>query len=85
MRGFEDDDEVAVIHAPAAAGGAALSDAMVDLRASLDAAEVAGVIDHRDRKVAGCGDEIAALPCAELCPIGSGSSRRRWVKRRRRG
>jgi hypothetical protein len=49
--GFEDDDEVAVIHAPAAAGGAALSDAMVDLRASLDAAEVAGVIGHRDRKV----------------------------------
>jgi len=45
---FEDDDEVAVIHAPAEAGGAALSDAMVDLRASLGAAEAAGVID-RDR------------------------------------
>jgi hypothetical protein len=45
---FEDDDEVAVIHAPAEAGGAAMSDAMVDLRASLGAAEVAGVID-RDR------------------------------------
>jgi hypothetical protein len=49
--GFEDDDEVAVIHAPAAAGGAALSDAMVDLRASLDAAEAAGVIGHGDRKM----------------------------------
>jgi hypothetical protein len=48
--GFEDDDEVAVIHAPAAAGGAALSDAMVDLRASLDAAEGAGVIGHGDCK-----------------------------------
>ena len=42
---FEDDDEVAVIHAPAAAGGAALSDPMVDLRASLAGAQEAGVID----------------------------------------
>jgi hypothetical protein len=42
---FEDDDEVAVIHAPAEAGGAALSAAMVDLRASLDAAVNAGLID----------------------------------------
>src|SRR5208337_4709253 len=42
---FEDDDEVAVIHAPAEAGGAALSDPMVDLRASLTAAEEEGVID----------------------------------------
>ena len=47
---FEDDDEVAVIHAPAAAGGGALSDAMVDLRASLGAAEVAGVIESDSRK-----------------------------------
>src|SRR5208337_3000103 len=39
---FEDDDEVAVIHAPAEAGGAALSDPMVDLRASLTAAEEEG-------------------------------------------
>jgi len=48
---FEDDDEVAVIHAPAEAGGTALSDPMVDLRASLGAAEAAGVID-RDGRVA---------------------------------
>jgi hypothetical protein len=46
---FEDDDEVAVIHAPAAAGGATMSDPMVDLRASLDAAEAAGVIDGATR------------------------------------
>lgn len=43
---FEDDDEVAVVHAPAEAGGATLSDAMVDLRATLLAAEAAGVIDR---------------------------------------
>ena len=51
---FEDDDEVAVIHAPAEAGGTPLSDAMVDLRASLDAAVDAGVVDRagRDRLLA---------------------------------
>ncbi len=46
---FEDDDEVAVIHAPAEAGGAPLSDAMVDLRASLDAAVADGRIDRVGR------------------------------------
>jgi hypothetical protein len=43
---FEDDDEVAMIHAPPEAGSLALSDAMVDLRATLFAAEAAGVISH---------------------------------------
>ena len=41
---FEDDDEVAVIHAPAEAGSFALSDAMVDLRDTLLAAKAAAVI-----------------------------------------
>ena len=41
---FEDDDEVAVIHAPEAAGGLALSDAMVDLRATLLAARASGIV-----------------------------------------
>ena len=40
---FEDDDEVAVVHAPAEFGFAPLSDAMVDLRATLARAEAAGV------------------------------------------
>jgi hypothetical protein len=43
---FADDDEVAVIHAPIEAGAAALSDAMVDLRATLDAAAAAAIIDR---------------------------------------
>lgn len=46
---FEDDDEVAVIHAPAEAGSFALSDAMVDLRATLLAGEAAGVISRERR------------------------------------
>ncbi len=53
---FEDDDEVAVVHAPPEAGGAALSDAMVDLRATLRAAVRAGVIDE-----ATCGALAAAM------------------------
>jgi hypothetical protein len=43
---FEDDDEVAVVHAPAEAGSTPLSDAMVDLRATLLAAVAAEVIDQ---------------------------------------
>jgi hypothetical protein len=46
---FEDDDEVAVIHAPLEMGGAPLSDAMVDLRDTLLAAEAAAVIDRAQR------------------------------------
>jgi hypothetical protein len=44
---FEDDDEVAVVHAPSEAGGAALSDAMVDIRATLLSAEADHVIDRQ--------------------------------------
>jgi hypothetical protein len=44
---FEDDDEVAVVHAPPEAGGACLSDAMVDVRATLLAAEADQVIDRQ--------------------------------------
>jgi hypothetical protein len=55
---FEDDDEVAVIHAPSEAGGAALSVAMVDLRATLGAAETAGVVTPADRQKL-----IKALKC----------------------
>jgi hypothetical protein len=41
---LEDDDEVAVAHADAGYGFHALSDAMVDVRATLDAAVAAGVV-----------------------------------------
>jgi hypothetical protein len=41
---LEDDDEVAVVHASADDGYRPLSVAMVDIRATLDAAEAAGVI-----------------------------------------
>ncbi|MGP1395568.1 MAG: TfuA-like protein [Inquilinaceae bacterium] len=50
---FEDDDEVAVIHGPAELGYPALSDAMVDIRATLDAATRDGLIppNLRDRAI----------------------------------
>jgi hypothetical protein len=46
---FEDDDEVAVIHAPPEAGSISLSDAMVDLRDTLLAAEANGVLTYAER------------------------------------
>lgn len=42
---FEDDDEVAVIHAPPEAGYLAVSEAMVNIRCTLAVAEEEGVID----------------------------------------
>src|SRR5687768_5008228 len=50
---FEDDDEVAVIHGPAESGYLAASEAMVNIRCTLAAAERAGVISAvtRDRLV----------------------------------
>ena len=47
---FEDDDEVAVLHGPAEAGWQPLSEAMVDIRCTLAAAERAGVIDPAERR-----------------------------------
>ena len=58
---FEDDDEVAVIHAPPEAGGLPLSDAMVDLRDTLLAAEAAGIIDRPSRDALTARDEAPAL------------------------
>lgn len=49
---FEDDDEVAVLHAPAGAGWQPLSEAMVDVRCSLAAAVQAGVLDEAERRMA---------------------------------
>jgi hypothetical protein len=46
---FEDDDEVAVIHGPAETGYLALSEAMVNIRATLSAAAGAGVIGAATR------------------------------------
>jgi hypothetical protein len=46
---FEDDDEVAVIHAPPEANFIPLSDAMVDLRDTLLAAEANGVLTRVER------------------------------------
>jgi hypothetical protein len=45
---LEADDEVALVHGPAEAGWIALSEALVDIRATLRAAQSAGVLDARD-------------------------------------
>ena len=47
---LEDDDEVAVLHGPLETGYVALSEAMVNVRATVAAAAAAGVIDHPTRE-----------------------------------
>ncbi len=46
---LEDDDEVAVLHGPAEAGYVALSEAMVNIRATLEHAETDGIIANTTR------------------------------------
>jgi hypothetical protein len=60
---FEDDDEVAVIHAPAELGHAPLSDAMVDLRDTLLAASADGVITEAEAQA--LARRLKALPFGE--------------------
>jgi hypothetical protein len=60
---FEDDDEVAVIHAPAELGHAPLSDAMVDLRDTLIAASADGVITEAEALA--LAGQLKALPFGE--------------------
>jgi hypothetical protein len=54
---IEDDDEVAVVHGPAEAGYVALSEPMVNIRATLAQAEVQGII--------GASTSAALLDCAK--------------------
>ena len=62
---FEDDDEVAVVHGPAETGYVAASEAMVNIRATLDRAADLRVIQRRSR------DALAAiakaLPFSDRC------------------
>ena len=46
---FEDDDEVAVVHGPAASGYVALSEAMVNIRATLSVAWANGIVTEATR------------------------------------
>lgn len=47
---FEDDDEVAIAHAPAQLGYAALSEAMINIRCTLAQAQARGVVSPATRK-----------------------------------
>jgi hypothetical protein len=60
---FEDDDEVAVVHAPAELGHAPLSDAMVDLRDTLLAASDDGVVTASEARA--LARQLKALPFGE--------------------
>lgn len=51
FKGINDDDEVAVTHAPAESGYIAVSDAMINIRFTLNAARSASVIDNQTAAV----------------------------------
>jgi hypothetical protein len=72
---FEDDDEVAVVHAPPEAGGRALSDAMVDLRDTLATAEEVGVIDRATRDILVAAMKAQHFSERSLSRLGEASAR----------
>lgn len=87
---FEDDAEVAVRQAPAELGSLPVSDAMVDLRETLAAAEAAGVIGRavRDALAAALGRlhfaerSVARLAQkAEALPDAEGAALAAWLRR----
>lgn len=59
---FEDDDEVAVVHGPPETGYVALSQAMVNIRATLAQARSKGVIDEAARDALVAGLKAVAYP-----------------------
>ena len=63
---LEDDDEVAVVHGPADTGYAALSDAMVNIRATLARAEQGGPARGGGARSPGADGPGALLPRAQL-------------------
>ena len=72
---FEDDDEVAIVHAPAELGWLPASDAMVDLRETLAAAEAAGKIGAAARDALCAAQKRLHFPCRSLhALIGSAPS-----------
>jgi hypothetical protein len=65
---FEDDDEVAVLHGPAETGWRPLSEALVDMRCSLAAAEAADVIAPAERTLI-CGVAKATFFAERSWPV----------------
>ena len=61
---LEDDDEVAVAHAGAEDGFQAMSDPMVDIRATLDAAVSNGIVERAHGRHDRCADQGDLLPKA---------------------
>lgn len=73
---FEDDDEVAVLHAPADRGYATLSDAMVDLRETLAAASSSGLIDAAMREALAAGMKRLPFPERSFRRLAAAASER---------
>ncbi len=66
---LDDDDEVAVVHAPADEGYRAVSEAMVNIRATLRAAASAGVISEATRDALERDAKAMFYPDRHLAPL----------------
>src|SRR5215217_3280602 len=55
---LEDDDEVALVHGPSESGFLPLSEPMVNLRSTCEAAAVAGIIDEQDAEAILAGAKL---------------------------
>ena len=71
---LEDDDEVAVVHGPAELGHIQVSEAMVNIRASLARAETEGVLIQEFARRIGSLRQIDVLPATELAGVARGRS-----------
>lgn len=69
---LEDDDEVAVLHAPEGSGYIPQSDAMVNIRATLRAALAAGVIDSEDEATLVASAKATYYPDRSLARLVAG-------------
>jgi hypothetical protein len=78
---LEDDDEVAVTHAPPELGAMPLSDAMVDLRDTLLAAEAAGVLTRADRDALCAALKALPFPDRDFSTLAAraGPALRAWL------
>ncbi|HYH43818.1 MAG TPA: TfuA-like protein [Burkholderiales bacterium] len=87
---FEDDDEVAVVHGPAESGYLAVSEAMVNIRCTLAAAERKGAITGTTRaRMVGLAkrlyfpdrtyDRLLALAREAACPVSEIDALRAWL------
>jgi len=77
---LEDDDEVAVAHMPAAYGYKCTSTAMVDIRATLVAAQAEGVISATARLVSSISPKSSSTTSGTMAACCKSPSKTAWMR-----